>query len=423
MKIYFIGIKGSGMSALANLLIDEGYQVRGSDKENYIATEEKLLQRKVIIDPLSSKNYLDADLIIIGHSFFKDDLIKELNQKQMVYFEYNEFISLYLNENKLISICGSHGKTTLVKLMSDSFEGTSFLCGDGTSRKVNDEVFFFLESCEYKRHFLAYRPKEVIITNIDYDHVDYFKSNLDYQLAFQEFVNKSERVFCLDNLKGKIKHSNMIVCSLKDRGEYNLNYKINDSKMNISFCHFKEEILNFNYKITTKEFLELLCLDLAFYHSHNFNIKKIVENINDFTFPRQRFNEIKYHSNIIISDYCHHPSQILYNLKQIDIFYPNYQKIAIFRPDRTSRLVYFKEQFKNALSKYDYAFVLPLSPTEEIKNHSSHELENENIKEIDSLKQIADIIGKKDSVISLMSSKDLSKEIEEIKIIIDKSNL
>lgn len=124
------------MAALANILLDDNYQVRGSDVNNFINTEISLKLRKVTIDPLDSNYYLDSDIIIIGHSFCKEKLINKLNEKGKVFFEYNEFLDLYIDHDKLVSIAGSHCKTTLVKMLSSSFPHCSYLCGEGDRKSV-----------------------------------------------------------------------------------------------------------------------------------------------------------------------------------------------------------------------------------------------------------------------------------------------
>ena len=95
------------MASLAHILLDEGYEVRGSDTIKYINAQKALLERKVIIDSLSSEEYLNADIIIIGHFFFNKELINKLDKYSKIYFEYHDFLSNYLDQSKLISICGS----------------------------------------------------------------------------------------------------------------------------------------------------------------------------------------------------------------------------------------------------------------------------------------------------------------------------
>ena len=104
MKFFLIGVKGSGMASLASLLDDEGYYVSGSDVWHKCLTDNKLLSRGIHRYKLDDKEYLKSDVIIIGHDFYKEELIDELNKKNKVYFEYHEFLNFYLQKEKLISI-------------------------------------------------------------------------------------------------------------------------------------------------------------------------------------------------------------------------------------------------------------------------------------------------------------------------------
>lgn len=410
------------MASLAHILLDEGYEIRGCDTTNFINSEVELLKRNVIIDDLNTKEYLNSDIIIIGHFFVNKELIDELNKYEKVFFEYHDFLSRYIDKEKMISICGSHSKTTLVKLLSSVNDCSSYLIGEGVGKKRENDLFFFLESCEYQNHFLKYNPKEIIITNIDYDHVDFFKSEEEYVLSFQNFVNKCEKVYCLYEEAMKIKHQNIITYGLNKKANYHIEIeKVIDDKYLLSFYKKDEKIIEFETIKRTNHFLELTSILLTFYYEHNFDLKIIVNKIDEFTFPSQRFIVEEYKNNYLINDYCHHPSQIKYNLEQINFYYKNITKIAIFKPDRTSRLVYFKDRFIEELEKYDLAFVLDLANTEEVGIHSSIELCTNKIIYLNSAQDIEKYLSKNENyAISFMSSKNLNREINQIKNIIDK---
>lgn len=403
------------MAALANILLDDNYQVRGSDVNNFINTEISLKLRKVTIDPLDSNYYLDADIIIIGHSFCKEKLINKLNEKGKVFFEYNEFLDLYIDHDKLVSIAGSHGKTTLVKMLSSSFPHCSYLCGEGLGKKLDQDLFFFLESCEYQNHFLKYHPKEIIITNIDYDHVDFFKSEKEYIDSFQKYTEKAEKVYILYSEANKINHYNLITYGLDSQSDYYLNYVEKENIYLVKLYHHNDMLLDFEIEKKPNHYLELLCATMAFYNEHNFDLKTIIKNLEHFSLPFQRFNVNQIKNHYLIIDYCHHPSQIKYNFEQCKFYYKSHRKIAIFKPDRTSRLVYFKDQFIKELEKYDQVFILPLSNTEPSSGHTSKELETDKIKVIEEIDEIIPTLEKNvDYVFSFMSSKDLSKEVKKI---------
>ncbi len=416
MKIYLIGIKGSGMSALANILLDDGYEVRGSDTEKFMHSETQLRGRNVVIDVLESSEYLSSDIVVVGHTFYTPERIEELNAHKKAFFEYNEFLGLYLDSEKLVSVCGSHGKTTLVKLLVTAFPDCSYLIGDGQGCKKEKDAFFFLESCEYKRHFLQYHPSEILLTNIDYDHIDYFKNEEDYHQAFQEFADQGKKIYCSFSCRNQIEHPNKITYGLDRDADYHLEYSVEKDRYQLAFFRKERQIHEFSFRKSADRFLESVAAVLSFYAEHNFDLKPITDRLSHFAMPYQRFNTEVYHRQILISDYCHHPSQIVYNLEQCRLFYPDYRKVAVFRPDRTSRLVYFKDRFVRALSDYDLAFVLPLSPTEEVGQHGSFELSAPGIVCLNQIAEIRHYLDEKEKyAFSFMSSKDQSEEIRKLK--------
>ena len=154
------------MASLANILLDDGYEVVGSDVNNYIFTEERLKKRNVKIFSLDNKEYLDNYFIIVGHNFMDEYLIKDFQKKHLPFLEYNKFLSFYLKKDNLVCCSGSHGKTTLVGLLACGSDKSSFLRGDGYGKKQINEDFFFLEACEYQEHFLVYKPYFSFICNI-----------------------------------------------------------------------------------------------------------------------------------------------------------------------------------------------------------------------------------------------------------------
>jgi UDP-N-acetylmuramate--alanine ligase len=220
----------------------------------------------------------------------------------------------------------------------------------------------------------------------------------------------------------KIKHQNIITYGLNKKANYHIEIeKVMDDKYLLSFYKKDEKIIEFETIKRPNHFLELISILLAFYYEHNFDLKIIVNKIDEFTFPSQRFIVEEYKNNYLINDYCHHPSQIKYNLEQINFYYKNITKIAIFKPDRTSRLVYFKDRFIKELEKYDLAFVLDLANTEEVGIHSSKELCTNKIRYLNTAQDIEKYLSKNENyAISFMSSKNLNREINQIKKIIDK---
>ncbi len=194
MTLYhFVGIKGSGMSALAQILHDKGYHVQGSDVEKYFFTQASLEKSNITILPFNRENIKPNMRVIAGNAFpDTHEEIEEAERLGIPVIRYHAFLGELLEKFASIAITGSHGKTSTTGLMAHVIGGakpTSFLIGDGTGSGVKDADYFVFEACEYRRHFLAYHPDYAIMTNIDFDHPDYFTNIDDVFSAFQDMID------------------------------------------------------------------------------------------------------------------------------------------------------------------------------------------------------------------------------------------
>ena len=194
LKYYFVGIKGTGMSALALCINDIKETVIGSDNNMFYFTEERLKEKNIEILTFNKNNisrYKDH-IFIIGHSYNEtnNEEVKEIFDNNYEYYYYSDFINHYFKNIK-IGISGTHGKTTtttLTKTLFD-FNQVSYIIGDGNGKGKKNSKYLIFEACEYYQHFLNYDYEYLIINNIDYDHPDYFKSFNDYQISFIKFMN------------------------------------------------------------------------------------------------------------------------------------------------------------------------------------------------------------------------------------------
>lgn len=416
MKFYLIGIKGSGMAGLCHILLDDGYEVTGLDVDNYIFTQDNLIKRGVKIHSLNDTSFKDNYFVIVGHAFKDDFLLKQLNKDNIPYLEYHKFLSFYFNKNKLISICGSHGKTTMVGLLS-CYDNVSFLRGDGYGKKVNNEKYIFLESCEYQDHFLAYSPKFTIITNIDYDHVDYFLHEEDYINSFRKFAKKVHYGLINYNDSFKINNPYFFTYGLDDRADFYAEDYIFDENGIKGKIYFQTEfIAEFNYHhLFGLPLIEDIVGVVSFYYLMHEDVNKVLNNINKFIMAKNRFNITNKKQYILIEDYAHHPHQLKVNLDNINVMYKDYVHIGIFKPDRISRFIKFKEDFKDVLNQYDLSFILDFNDKKYVEELKS--IINNKIIYLHDLKKIQNYLSEdKKYVFSLMSSKNL----DDIKRIIEK---
>ena len=185
------------MSALALILHEEGYKVQGSDVAIYFFTQQALDINNIPMFEFNADN-ITEDLTIIAGNAFPDthEEIARAHELGLEVIRYHDFIGDKIVNHTSVAVTGSHGKTTTTGLLShvvSNIEDTSYLIWDGTGHGVADAEYFVLEACEYRRHFLAYKADYAIITNVDFDHPDYYKSIEDVAEAFDTFALQTRK--------------------------------------------------------------------------------------------------------------------------------------------------------------------------------------------------------------------------------------
>lgn len=371
MKYYLVGIKGAGMSALALILNDLGYEVIGyDDAKEHRFTEDKLLERNIPIYT-DENDVMDENTIVVFSSAIRSDhreMVKARELDLRIY-EYHEMLGKLTKKFNTISIAGCHGKTTTTAMLShimNSINGCNYLIGDGRGHANKENKTFILESCEYRRHFLEYEPDYVIITNIEQDHMDYFKSIDDIINAYQEFANKAEKmcIICGDNPYTHILDLNKPVYyyGVEDDNDIqarNIEYR-NDGT---SFDVFIEEEYygHFDLPLFGKHMLLNALAAIAVCHYERLEAKEVSKLLKTFEGAERRFKEKFIGNNVIIDDYAHHPTEVAVTIKSARQKYPDKKVIAIFKAHTFSRVQDFKNEFVRALNLADKAYVMDIN--------------------------------------------------------------
>ena len=366
---HFIGIKGSGMSALAVILKQLGYKIQGSDYEKHYFTEEKLIENEIKILKFDKKNIKENMTIIKGNTFDEtNEEVKEAITKKLKIYTYQEMVTKITNNYNLIAVSGCHGKTTTSSLLAHILD-SNYLIGDG-SGEIKESNYFVLEACEYKRHFLNYNPNYIIITNIDLDHVDYYKNIEDIISAYQKFSDKANIVIaCGDDINTKkIKAKKIYYYGTKENNHFQAK-NIKYSKIGTSFdLYIKKELkYHFDLPFYGEHMLKNTIAAIVLAYLEGIELEKINKKIQTFKGAKRRFNEIKVLDNIIIDDYAHHPNEIKATIKASKQKYPEKKIIAIFEPHTYSRTIRFKKEIASALNKADYSYVMDIYKSREKK--------------------------------------------------------
>ncbi|MFT4428577.1 UDP-N-acetylmuramate--L-alanine ligase [Bacillus velezensis] len=367
MTVYhFVGIKGTGMSPLAQILHDTGYQVQGSDIEKQIFTQAALEKRNIPIYPFSADNIKPGLTVIAGNAFpdSHPEIAKALEEGIPV-IRYHKFLAEYMKKYTSVAVTGAHGKTSTTGLLAHVMQQakpTSFLIGDGTGRGNESSEYFVFEACEYRRHFLSYQPDYAIMTNIDFDHPDYFANIDDVFDAFQNMalqVNKGIIACGDDEYLPKI-HANVPVVYY-GTGEEN-DFQARNIVKNTEGTTFDVFVRNTFYDTFYipayghHNVLNSLAV-IALCHYEEIDVNMIKLGLESFGGVKRRFNEKVISSQVLIDDYAHHPTEIKVTIEAARQKYPEREIIAVFQPHTFTRTQSFLDEFAESLSAADRVYL------------------------------------------------------------------
>lgn len=344
---YLIGIKGSGMSALAKLLISEGHIVKGVDSKEHFFTEKGL---NINIDNFYNMKLKPSYFYIIGNAYRNHKITNYILKMGYNYDYYPNFLKKHFKDSFWICVSGSHGKTLTTKLISSVID-SKYLIGDGSGGGKGK--IFVMEACEYMESFLNYNPDILVILNIDYDHSDYFNNKEEYFNAFNKLAYKSKLVIANgdDRYCQKLSKNNIIFLGINDNND-------------LSFTYYKGTTIIDHHAIKFPLYGIHYAYDLAACYAVmkelDIDILRLIHKIKRFQMPKRRFEERNYHNKIIIADYAHHPTEISFLHETIINRYPNKKNCIIFEPHTYTRTITFLNDFNNTLALFDKCYLLPV---------------------------------------------------------------
>lgn len=367
MTIYhFVGIKGSGMSALAQVLHDMNYQVQGSDFEKHFFTQVALEKSGIKILPFQKENIQPGMTVIAGNAYpDTHEEIEEAMKLGLPVVRYHRFLGDFMKNFTSIAVTGAHGKTSTTGLLAHVMRGakpTSFLIGDGTGKGDEEAEYFVFEACEYRRHFLSYYPDYAIMTNIDFDHPDYFANVEDVFSAFQEMswqVNKGIFACGDDEQLQKIQAKVPVVFyGFGEENDFQARNVVKTTE-GTTFDVFVRNTFYETFSIAAygdHNVLNSLAV-IALCHYEEIDAKIVQENLLSFEGVKRRFSEKKVGSQVIIDDYAHHPTEIKATVEAARQKYPEKEVVAVFQPHTFTRTQAFLEDFASSLNLADKVYL------------------------------------------------------------------
>ncbi|ACB83999.1 UDP-N-acetylmuramate--L-alanine ligase [Natranaerobius thermophilus] len=372
-KIHFIGIGGYGMSALAQVLIEEGYQVSGSDISS--SSRIDFLKELGVEIYLSHKaeNINSVDLVIYSTAIPGDNPeLLAAKQRGISLWHRSELLAELINSRYGIAITGAHGKTTTTSMLSlileeASADPTCIIGGElpnfGSNARVGDSEYVVAEACESDHSFLRYSPQIAVITNIEADHLEHYNGSFDQLLKsyrqFIENIDDSGKVFIYSEceyhdylLEGMSKNCKTFGFS------QDADFRATDLKLNKGTTEFTiESDLADSFKVELMVPGEHNILNALAAASVALDLKisptAIKRALQKFTGAKRRFMEIgQLQGATIVDDYAHHPTEIKATLKTAQEQSDN-KVIAIFQPHRFTRTQYFMDDFASSFEEAD----------------------------------------------------------------------
>ena len=355
MKIFFLGISGISMSALAVITKRSGHEVFGYD-----INANNLILKENGIEVCNELNYdlVDqCDLIVYSSAFnLNFPLIEYAKTKHKKCVCRGEFLASIANRfEKVIAVAGSHGKSTITAMIYNILKAAgeepslhvgAFLKSNEKNFQIAEKKYFVTEACEYYDNFLFLKPYLGVITNIEEDHIDYFKSFENLKRSFKKFENNCEIIVSKTNLKYKI---------LKIDRLGRLCFDVFENKKKLMRLRLNVlGVYNAQNALIAIEACRLLKIDL-------WQIKLGLES---FYGIEKRCEKVKsiLPAKVIV-DYAHHPTEIKSLLQTSEFL--NGRKVCVFQPHTYSRTREFLSEFVEVLTKFDEVFLFKTFPARE----------------------------------------------------------
>ena len=392
--IHFIGIGGIGMSGLAQIMKNMGFKIQGSDQNKNKNTINCSKMGIKIFMGHSKKNVSKSTILVRSTAIKNNNVeIKYAKQNKIPIYSRAEVLADVVSLKKNIIITGSHGKTTttslVAKILSDQKLDPTIINGGvinslNSNAKLGKGDWAILEADESDGSFLKLPINYSIVTNIDHEHIDFYKNYKNLENSFIEFINKTpptgKSIICIDNnnikkIFAKIKNKNILTYGENKDANFqitNIRYNIDNTVFDLSFKNIereKKKIKNIIVKLLGKH--NVLNAAAAFTVCLNLGVEQniIKKSLKNFSGVQRRMTKVfSKNKNDFYDDYAHHPTEIKSMLEGVQNVYSNRKIISVFEPHRYSRVLSLKKEFSKSFIKSNLVIICPLYAAGEKKN-------------------------------------------------------
>lgn len=418
-KIHMIGVKGVGMTMLAQFLVEKGFKITGSDTDEVFMTDRVLRDSGIeVVEKFDIENInSDIDLIIYSTAYNEDTNVElaQAFKSEIKILTYAEALGEVFNEYYGIAVAGTHGKTTttawLGYVMLQSKLNPNVLVGANVSQFngnsiVGSSKYLVIEADEYQNKLKYFDPKIVLLNNVDHDHHDFFKTKEDYIKVFSDFISKIPKDGFLvtnfddENIKNIVNNCQGLVFSYgidtyadfiafdikqeKDGQSFKVKKNVNNSKEALGIFSIK---LLGKHNIYNALAVIITCLKL------NIELEDVRRYLKDFSGTARRMELMGEFKGVkIIDDYAHHPTEIETTLRGLKKAYPDKKIKAVFHPHLFSRTLNLLDEFAKSFEFVDELIVLDIYSSAREKFGGVHSLDL--IKKIEEFNKKHSIIQK-----------------------------
>ena len=435
-NVYFIGIGGIGMSALARYFQNIGKNVSGYDKTRTMLTDELVAEGISIhfedtIDAIPTEYYVDNTLVIttpavpVTHSEWNYFIERNYNIKKRA-----EVLGIITKDTFCFAVAGTHGKTTtssiLGHILFESGEDvTAFLGGIVENYHSNligtGKTITVVEADEFDRSFLHLYPNIACVTSMDADHLDIYGDASAIEDSFREFADKIEDKTKIFVPKGLDLEG--LTISINQESTFKaFNIRIENSAYVFDVQTPSEIIENVAFGLPGHHNLMNALMALAMAKTYGSKTESVVKALASFKGVQRRFSyQIKSDNRVYIDDYAHHPTEINAVHQAVRELYPNKKILAIFQPHLFSRTKDFADDFAKSLAQFDELLLMDIYPARELPMEGItsdwllSKIENKSKKLVSKENLISEILNSDANVIVTIGAGDIGELVPSIK--------
>ena len=443
-KVYFLGIGGIGMSAIARYMNANGVEIHGYDRENSPLTEQMISEgMRIHFTENIEKIPQEIDFVVYTPAIDRSNKeFQFLSSKGLTIKKRSEILNEITNDKFLIAVAGTHGKTSISSIISHIFNKAGIACTSfigGISKNIDSNLqysenskVFIVEADEFDRSFLSLNPDIALISSIDADHLDIYGSYDNLLQSFSLFAGKIKQGGKLIiknglNLPTSFTGKKITYSFNSDANYSAFNYKFSGGKSCFDLFKNSRKLDEFIFSMPGGYNIENAIASIAVALEFGIDLLSIKSALESYSGVKRRFEyRINTDKLVYIDDYAHHPNELKAIISAVRQLYPKKKICGIFQPHLFSRTKDFSDEFAKSLDLLDEIILLEIYPAREepIKGVNSKlifdKIRTENKKVLSNLELYSELENNKKEVVLSLGAGDIGKITNRIEFLLRK---